>query len=309
MKSTLSKKIKEICLKEGFYKAGFAKYEKLTEEVNHLKNWVEEGRNADMHWIERNYEKREDPDLILKDVKSIISLAFIYDTPFNHDETKPKISRYAWGKFDYHKVLKKKLKAICNEIENLGDDINTTFYVDDGPVMEKAWAVKSGIGWTGKHSNIIDSDAGSFFFLSEILINKELDYDKPVDDLCESCRVCVDACPTGAIYNAYKVDADLCISYQTIENRNDIPPYINLSGWIFGCDICQDVCPFNKRKFFTDDRSFFPMKEVFGKTADELSNIDEESFNKLFSNSPVKRTKFWGWKRNLMNIFLNKVHN
>ena len=250
MKSVLSKRIKEICLREGFYKVGFAKYEKLTDEVDILKNWVDEGRNADMHWIERNYEKRENPDLILNGVKTIISLAFIYDTPFVHDDSNPKISRYAWGEFDYHKVLKKKLKTICKEIENLEEGVQTKFYVDDGPLMEKVWAVKSGVGWMGKHSNVIDADAGSFFFLSEILINKELDYDKPVDDLCETCRVCVDACPTGAIYEEYKVDADLCISYHTIENRNEIPSYIDLSGWIFGCDVCQDVCPFNKKKVF-----------------------------------------------------------
>lgn len=305
IRSALSNQIKKICLNEGFFKIGFAKYDKLTDEVNILKNWVGEGRNADMHWIERNYEKREDPDLILKDVKTIISLAYIYDTPFNHDETKPKISRYAWGELDYHKTLKKKLKTICEKINVLSDGINTKFYVDDGPVMEKVWAVKSGIGWMGKHSNVIDADAGSFFFLSEILINQELDYDKPVHDLCETCRVCVDACPTGAIYEEYKVDADLCISYQTIENRNEIPSYINLSGWVFGCDVCQDVCPFNKRKVFTEDNNFYPIKEVFGKSAEDLNNIKEEEFNRLFSNSPVKRTKFLGWKRNLLQLFLS----
>jgi len=306
MKSSFSKQIKEICLKEGFYKVGFAKYEKLTEEVQNLKNWVDEGRNADMHWIERNYEKREEPDLILNGVKTIISLAFIYDTPFVHDDNNPKISRYAWGEFDYHKVLKRKLKTICKEIENLEEGVQTKFYVDDGPLMEKVWAAKSGVGWMGKHSNVIDADAGSFFFLSEILINKELDYDKPVDDLCETCRVCIDVCPTGAIYEEYKVDANLCISYHTIENRNEIPSHIDLSGWIFGCDICQDVCPFNRKKFFTEDKSFYPMNKVFGKNAEELNRINEEKFNELFAKSPVKRTKFLGWKRNILSVILTK---
>jgi epoxyqueuosine reductase len=304
MKDSFSKTIKDICAKEGFFKTGFSKYEKLTAETGHLINWINEGRNAGMEWISRNTEKREDPELILNGIKSIISLAYIYDTPFEHKDTFPKISRYAWGEKDYHLVLKKKLNAVCKEIESLCGDVQTKFYVDDGPVMEKVWAVKSGIGWMGKHGNIIDSEAGSFFFLSEILINKELEYDTPVDNLCETCRVCVDACPTGAIYDEYKVDANLCISYQTIENKYDIPSYLDLSGWIFGCDVCQDVCPFNKKKFFTEEESFYPLMKIFEKSADELKEIKEEEFNKVFGFSPVKRTKFAGWKRNLEKFYL-----
>jgi epoxyqueuosine reductase len=299
MKDNLSKAIKEICLKKGFFKVGFSRYEKLSGEVSGLKTWIDEGRNADMEWISKNLEKREDASLILNGIKSIVSLAYIYDTPFEHKGNLPKISRYAWGEKDYHKVLKRKLKKICKEIELLCGDVKTLFYVDDGPLMEKVWAVKSGIGWMGKNSNVLDSEAGSFFFLSEILIDVELEYDRPVDDLCETCRVCIDACPTGAIYEEYKVDANLCISYQTIENRKEIPSYIDLSGWVFGCDVCQDVCPFNKRKFFTEDDSFYPMKKIFEKSVEELSGIKEEEFQNIFEGSPVKRTKFTGWKRNL----------
>lgn len=306
MNSELTKKIEELCLREGFFKVGFSKYEKLKGEVSLLKEWVGEGRNADMDWISRNNEKREDVSLILKDVKSVISLAYLYDTPFLHEDSAPKISRYAWGDKDYHKVIKSKLKFICKEIKSIYTDVETKFYVDDGPLMEKAWAVKSGIGWMGKHSCIIEEEHGSFFFLSEILINKELEYSRPADNLCESCRVCIDACPTGAIYDAYKVDSNLCISYHTIENKNEIPSYIDLTGWIFGCDICQDVCPFNKRKHFTDDKSFYPMKETFGKDTKELLNINEDEFGRLFASSPVKRSKYSGFKRNLNKVLNNK---
>ena len=299
MKHTLSNTIKSLCQKERFFKIGFAPFHILESEIKDYKNWLLEKKNAGMEWMSRNVEKRENVSRILDDVKSVISLAFIYDTPFAHNENTPKISRYAWGEYDYHKVIKKKLKSICKELAEFDSSIKTKFYVDDGPVLEKAWAVKSGIGWMGKHGNVIIPGAGSFFFLSEIFINKELEYDSPVENLCETCRICIEACPTGAIYEEYKVDANLCISYHTIENRNDIPSYIDLSGWIFGCDVCQDVCPFNNKKFFTEDSRFFPIEKVHNSTLEKLYSIEEEEFNALFKNSPVKRTKFEGWKRNL----------
>ncbi len=306
MNSDFSNTVKSICLNEGFFKVGYAKYENLSNEISRYAKWLNEGKNAGMDWMSRNLEKREDVSLILNNVKSVISLAFLYDTPFRHDEKLPKISRYAWGEYDYHKIIKKKLKNICNELKALDETIETKYYVDDGPLLEKVWAVNSGIGWMGKHGNVINNAAGSFFFLSEILINKELIYDVPADNLCETCRICIDACPTGAIYEEYKVDANFCISYHTIESRNEIPSYIDLSGWIFGCDVCQDVCPFNKKKFFTEDERFYPLKEVFNTSRNELAEMTEEKFNNLFKNSPVKRTKYSGWKRNLEQAFLNK---
>ncbi|MEO8446848.1 MAG: tRNA epoxyqueuosine(34) reductase QueG, partial [bacterium] len=251
--------------------------------------------------INSSFEKRTDPSLIMDDVKSVISLAYVYDTPIAHSEDKniPKISRYAWGSRDYHKVLKKILKELCADIESLSPHIKTKFYVDDGPVMDKAWAVRSGVGWLGKNATIIDPDTGSFFFLSTILINQELEYGKPIDDLCKSCMLCVNECPTGAIYEEYKVDANLCISYHTIENRGAIPEEIDLDGWIFGCDVCQDVCPYNGKNIFTDNVNFYPRKVLTESTYSQLSDISEENFNLMFSGTPIKRTKYSGWIRNI----------
>jgi len=297
----LQNQIKKLCIEAGFYKAGFFNIEKLEAEGKNYENWLKEKRNADMFWMEKNQEKRVNPGIIMEGAKSVISLAFIYDTPFEHSSEKniAKISRYAWGEIDYHKFLKKKLKFLCKEIEKLEDGIKTKFYVDDGPVLEKAIAVRAGIGWQGKNSNVIIPEAGSYFFLCEIFINRELQTSVRIDDMCGNCNICVAACPTGAIYEDYKVDANLCISYHTIENRGEIPEYINLDNWIFGCDICQEVCPYNNHSLFTEEKSFYPIQLIFNKTFDELSKINEEEFNELFKSSPVKRTKFSGWKRNL----------
>lgn len=301
MKNNLSFFIKQKCLDAGFIKAGISKAEPLKEEGIHLKLWLDEKRHADMKWMEDSFEKRIHPELIMEDVKSVISLAYLYDTPVAHPDDKniPKISRYAWGERDYHKILKKKLKTLCKEIEDEKEGIKTKYYIDDGPVLDKAWAVRSGVGWTGKNTNVINPEFGSFFFIATVLINTELEYDLPVEDNCKSCSLCVSACPTGAIYEEYKLDSNLCISYHTIENRNDIPDEIDLSGWIFGCDICQDVCPFNESKFFTNDINFFPRKEIIFKNYNDNLKLSENEFNSLFNGTPVKRTKYKGFIRNL----------
>lgn len=300
-KSLLSSQIRKACTDAGFIKCGFSKAENLIRESAYLKEWLDENRNAGMKWMNNNFEKRTCPELILENVKSVISLALLYDTPFSHsdDPGTAKISRYAWGKKDYHKIIKNKLKHLCKEIESLSPGIKTRFYVDDGPVMEKAWAARSGIGWHGKNTNVINKDYGSFFFLSEIFTDAELDYDKPAEDLCGSCRLCIDACPTGALFEEYRLDAGLCISYHTIENRDEIPENIRLNGWIFGCDICQDVCPFNGKKVFTEDSIFSPRENIFNRTFDELLVLSEDEFNNTFEGTPVRRTKYSGWTRNL----------
>jgi epoxyqueuosine reductase len=295
----------------GFVKTGFAKYEVLENQSEQLRKWLDEGYDADMKWIGKGFEKRKDIRLIMEDAKSVISLASNYFTPFEHDDTKPKISRYAWGK-DYHKVLKTKLKELCTILETQG--IRTRAYVDDGPVMDKVWAQKAGIGWMGKHTNIINPEYGSWIFLCEIITNIEFDnYDEPVEDLCGSCSLCVSSCPTGAITEEYIVDANKCISYQTIENHGEIPAEINLDGWIFGCDVCQDVCPYNSPKYnhVTSDENFYPSATALPLTKGEypqgegvlhLESITEDDFNTIFADSPVKRTKFSGWKRNLEKL-------
>jgi len=299
--NNLKNSIVRICKDSGFSLVKFSKPEILKSEKSYLENWIKDKKNATMKWMENNIEKRVNPFLVMNDVKSIISLALLYDTPVLHsdDSNLPRISRYAWGKRDYHKIIKSKLKQICKDIELLSPEIKTKFYVDDGPMMDKVWAVRSGIGWMGKNTNVINPDLGSYFFLSEILINMELEYDEPIEDMCKNCRLCLVECPTGALYDEYKLDANLCISYQTIENRGEIPDDLNLNGWIFGCDICQEVCPYNSKGVFTDENLFFPREELTNKSFDDLLNYTEKDFNETFSGTPVKRTKYTGWIRNL----------
>lgn len=301
VKDNLTNIIKQKCLHAGFIKSGISKSGILNEEGFYLKEWLDMNRNAGMKWMNESFDKRINPELVLEDVRSVISLAYLYDTPVAHPENKniPKISRYAWGERDYHKVIKKKLKSLSEEIESISPEIKIRYYIDDGPVMDKVWAVKSGIGWMGKHTNVINPEIGSYFFLATLLINIELVYDNRTEDLCRGCSLCINACPTGAIYDEYKLDANLCISYQTIENRNEIPDEIKLSGWIFGCDICQDVCPYNHRKMFTEDINFLPKKETFNLSYDELLNLNEEDFNRTFEGTSVRRTKYLGFIRNL----------
>jgi epoxyqueuosine reductase len=331
-KQSIKTKAKEL----GFIACGFAKYEVLESEAEKLREWLDAGKQADMAWIERGFEKRKDVRHIMPEAQSVISLAFNYYTPFEHDESKPKISRYAWGK-DYHKILKKKLKELSEfliqtspspllgkegALNAQDEGVLCRAYVDDGPVMDKVWAQRAGIGWMGKHSNIINPEYGSWFFLSEIITNIDFGiYDTPIEDMCGSCSLCISACPTGAIESEYVVNANKCISYQTIENRGEIPQDLNLDGWIFGCDVCQDVCPFNSPKYnhVTEENGFWP-KSIFGgadqsastptpmagtalsATSQELAQLTEEQFAEVFADSPIKRTKYAGWKRNLGRI-------
>lgn len=304
----------------GFIKIGFAKADIFEREANLFQQWLDLNFNADMNWLKTSAEKRKNIFNVLPEAKSVISLAYNYFTPFNHSESKPKISRYAWGN-DYHKVLKPKLKQLSQHIIDYSNQLNfdyelkLKYFTDDGPVMDKLWARKAGIGWIGKHTNIINPDIGSWFFLSEIITNIDfVEYSLPINDLCGSCNLCVTACPTGAIVDDYLLDANKCISYHTIENRGDIPDDIDLNGWLFGCDICQDVCPFNStiHNVICKDESFYPndyfisllnLNNINNLNKEiDLNTINQEQFDKIFLNSPIKRTKYTGFKRNLAKI-------
>jgi epoxyqueuosine reductase len=254
-----------------------------------------------MDYMARNFEKRIDVKNILPDARSVISLAVNYYTEHHHKngEGLGKVSRYAWGK-DYHLVLWEKLELLEEELKKIDPEFNSLSYVDTGPVMDKAWAVSSGIGWLGKHTNIITNELGSWVFLGTIITNCKFVYNEPVSDFCGTCTACIDACPTKAIVDNYLVDANKCISFLTIENKEDIPDNFKnqFDGWLFGCDICQDVCPWNKKlSALSNEKDFYPRgnKEI---ELSEVIEMSQDQFKVRFETSPVKRTKLSGLKRN-----------
>ena len=289
----------------GFDLVGFAKAEILKDESEKLKIWLDKGYQAGMIYMERNFEKRKDIKKILLDAESVISLGLNYYTAEKHsqDINKGKVSRYAWGK-DYHLIIWDKLFELEFRLKQIDSKFDSISYVDTGPVLDKAWAVKAGLGWLGKHTNVISKDQGSWFFIASIITNYKFEYSVEIPDHCGDCTACIDACPTNAIVEEYVVDANKCISYQTIENKNDIPKQLKgkFENWIFGCDICQDVCPWNK-KFSepTSLKDFYPQtKEI---TLDEAMQMNNSDFKKRFSESPIKRTKLKGLQRNAKFLF------
>jgi epoxyqueuosine reductase len=289
----------------GFDLVGFTKAEILEDEIEKLNLWLEKKFQAEMSYMERNIIKRKNPKEILPDAKSIISLGLIYNTPFTHSgkDNLGKISRYAWGK-DYHLIIWDMLDKLETELKEIDPQFNSISYVDTGPVMDKVWAVKAGLGWMGKHTNVINRDVGSWFFIANIICNYEFDYSENIPDFCGDCTACIDACPTDAIVQPYLVDSNKCISYQTIENKNDIPSELKskFDNWLFGCDICQEVCPWNtKFSVTTLLKDFYPRyKEL---TYSEIMEMDDNTFKQNFADSPVKRTKLSGLKRNARFLF------
>lgn len=300
--------IKQEAERLGFSHCGISKAEFLADEAPLLEHWLKEGMHGKMHYMERNFDKRLDPTKLVPGAKSVVSLLLNYFPETVQDPKAPKISKYAYGK-DYHLVIKDKLWGLVEYIkENIGD-VNGRVFVDSAPVLDKTWAQKSGLGWVGKHTNLINKKAGSFFFIAELICDLELDYDVPVADHCGSCTLCIDACPTNAIVEPYVVDGSKCISYFTIELREEIPTDVQgkFEGWAFGCDICQDVCPWNRFSTPHTEPQFDDTEGLSKKSNKEWDEITEEVFNKTFKDSPLSRTGHNGMKRNLS--FLKKVIN
>ena len=279
----------------GISKAGF-----LEEEAPRLEDWLNKNQHGQMVYMENHFDKRLDPTLLVDDAKSVVSLLlnyYPYDTQISDSF---KISKYAYGQ-DYHFVIKEKLKELLHSIqENIGA-VSGRAFVDSAPVLDKAWAAKSGLGWIGKNSNLLTQKVGSFYFIAELILDLELDYDYAVTDHCGSCTACIDACPTEAIIEPYKVNGSKCISYYTIELKDNLP--IEMKGsfddWAFGCDICQDVCPWNRFSKPHKEPLFNPNPDLLSLTKKDWEEITEETFKVVFKNSPIKRTKFSGLKRNI----------
>ncbi|MDQ7817481.1 MAG: tRNA epoxyqueuosine(34) reductase QueG [Melioribacteraceae bacterium] len=285
----------------GFDLVGFAKAEPLIDEVNHLQQWLNLGYQATMDYMNRNLDKRKDVKSILPDAKSIISLAMNYYTDHKDSNQKDygKVSRYAWGK-DYHLIIWEKLELLEEKLKEIDNQFNSISYVDTGPVMDKAWAVKAGIGWLGKHTNVITREIGSWLFLATLITNQDFDYNETITDHCGSCRACIDACPTKAIVDEYVVDSNKCISFLTIENKGEIGSEFknNFDNWLFGCDICQDVCPWNNKfSEISREKDFEPLNGT-SFNLNEIIEMDELEFKRRYETSPIKRAKLSGLKRN-----------
>ena len=284
----------------GFDLVGFAKADELKNESKNLKEWLDKDYQAGMDYMERNFEKRKDVKQILPKAQSVISLGLNYYTPeeYSNQINNGKISRYAWGE-DYHLIIWAMLDELENELKNIDPKFESISYVDTGPIMDKGWAVRAGIGWLGKHTNVINREIGSWFFIANIITNYEFDYSVPIPDFCGSCTACLDACPTNAIVQEYLVDANKCISYLTIENKREISEEFKgkFDNWLFGCDICQDVCPWNQKfPIETLIKDFHPKHKELN--IDEVIEMSEEEFKIKFKTSPIKRAKLNGLKRN-----------
>ena len=301
-RSAYSELIKNEAKKMGFIFCGIAKAGFLEEEAPRLEAWLKKGMHGEMQYMENHFDKRLDPRLLVDGAKSVISLGLNYYTEdIQVDPSSPKISKYAYG-VDYHHVIKGKLKQLLEIINEKIGEVGGRAFVDSAPVLDKAWAKKAGLGWVAKNTNLINQKAGSFFFLAELIVDIELEYDiAPTADHCGTCTRCIDACPTEAIVAPYVVDGSRCISYLTIELKNEIPKEFSgkMDNWMFGCDVCQDVCPWNKFSVLNTEPSFTPHADLLHLNKKDWEEITEDVFQKAFKNSAVKRTKFSGLKRNI----------
>ena len=305
-KEQYAKIIKAEAKRLGFLSCGISKAEFLEEEAPRLEHWLHNNMHGNMHYMENHFDKRLDPTLLVEGSKSVISLTYNYYTDaVQQDADAPKISKYAYG-VDYHYVIKDKLNQLLEYIKDEIGDVHGRTFVDSAPIMEKAWAKKSGLGWIGKHSNLITQKVGSYYFIAELIVDLDLEVDHAVTDHCGSCTACIDACPTQAITEPYKVDGSKCISYFTIELKENIPSEMKgqLDHWMFGCDVCQEVCPWNRFSKNHSEPLFNPNPKLLSMSKKDWEEITQETFNKVFKKSAVKRTKYSGLKRNVR--FLNE---
>lgn len=289
----------------GFDQVGVAKAEFLEEEAGRLESWLNKNYHGEMGYMANYFDLRTDPTKLVDDAKSVISLILNYYTDEKQEDPEaPKISKYAYG-HDYHHVIKAKMKRLHEFIVEEIGEVNGRGFVDSAPVLDKAWAKRAGLGWIGKHSNLINKERGSFFFLAELIIDAELDYDQPFSsDHCGTCTKCIDACPTDAIEEPYVVNGSKCISYFTIELKDDLPKEMSnqFENWMFGCDICQDVCPWNRFSSQHNEASFKPHPDLLKMTLDQWQHLEKETFNEVFKKSAVKRTKYSGLMRNIQHL-------
>jgi epoxyqueuosine reductase len=292
--------IKSESLRLGFHFCGISKAVFLEAEAPHLEKWLEQGMNGKMQYMENYFDKRLDPRLLVDGAKSVISLMMNYYPDEKQNPDAPKISKYAYGK-DYHLVIKGKLKELLQVMNEQIGEIHGRAFVDSAPVLERAWAAKSGIGWIGKNAQLIQPENGSFFFLAELIVDIELDEDAPIKDYCGTCTRCIDACPTQAIIGPKIVDGSKCISYFTIELKETMPVEMHdkMGGWMFGCDVCQDVCPWNRFSLPHKVEEMQPNRALLNMTKNDWEEITEEVFKKTFKDSPLQRAGYKGIKRNL----------
>tara|TARA_R110000868_G_scaffold193443_2_gene438388 strand:- start:13669 stop:14589 length:921 start_codon:yes stop_codon:yes gene_type:complete len=292
--------IKAEAKRLGFLSCGISKAEFLEEEAPRLEKWLKKNMHAEMGYMENHFDKRLDPTKLVEGSKSVISLLLNYFPEEFQKENTYKLSKYAYGQ-DYHHIIKSKLKELQEFIAREIGEVNGRAFVDSAPVLDKAWAAKSGLGWIGKHSNLLTQQVGSFYFIAELILDLDLEYDHRVTDHCGTCTACIDACPTQAIVEPYVVDGSKCISYLTIELKNEMPTEFQgkMDDWMFGCDVCQDVCPWNRFSKPHREPLFNPNPELLSMTKKDWEEITEDVFMKVFQKSAVKRTKFSGLKRNI----------
>ena len=300
-KTMITQQLKNEAIRLGFSFCGISKAEFLEEESPRLENWLKQNLHGEMHYMENHFDKRLNPTVLVEGSKSVISLMYNYFPQQQQKKDSYQISKYAYGE-DYHYVIKEKLKELVQFLTDEIGEINARVFTDSAPILERAWAKKSGLGWVGKNSMLIHPKQGSFFFLAEIILDVEFDYDTPIKDYCGTCNACVEACPTEAILPNKVVDGSKCISYFTIELKDEILPNEvkgKFNDWMFGCDICQDVCPWNRFSTPTNELLFSPNQTLLNYSKNEWSELTEEIFNEIFKKSAVKRTKFEGLKRNI----------